>query len=265
MIPTIEIPEGLHSALGPSSAKRWINCPGSVALTADMPGESSVYADQGTAAHTVSQWCREQQVSAQKFLGYKLIIRHGESKRAVVVSPEMVAAVDSFCRFVGMNWGYPLYEPMVSYEMWVPGGFGTSDDVRIATCTAITDFKFGEGVKVFADENEQMKLYALGVLQGYGWLQKIDEFRLTIHQPRLNHIDEFKITTPDLVRWGNTVSARAKAAMEPNAAIVAGEWCQFCKARKVCATRKVWAATVGPTATTIDNAGFEDLDAPWLE
>lgn len=264
MIPTIEIPEGKHSDLGPSSAKRWMNCPGSVLLTKDMPGESSVFADEGTAAHSLSEWCRREGVSAAKYLGYKLVVKRSEkSKRAIVVSPEMVKAIDEFVAYVNAIPGFPLYEPMVSYDLWVPGGFGTSDDIRLANWVTITDLKFGEGVKVFAKDNEQMKLYALGVVQCFGWLQEMKGFTLIIHQPRLNHIDKFDITLPDLVRWGNVATARALETTRKNAPIVAGEWCQFCKARKVCDTRKKWVATVGPSATTIDNAGFEDLDSPW--
>ena len=44
-----------HALLSPSAAERWINCPASVFLNKDIPDEGSVYADEGTAAHTVME------------------------------------------------------------------------------------------------------------------------------------------------------------------------------------------------------------------
>ena len=38
-----------HAILGASSSHRWLACPGSIRLSAGMPGTSSVYADEGTA------------------------------------------------------------------------------------------------------------------------------------------------------------------------------------------------------------------------
>lgn len=44
-----------HALLSPSAAERWINCPASVFLNKDIPDEGSVYADEGTAAHTLME------------------------------------------------------------------------------------------------------------------------------------------------------------------------------------------------------------------
>ena len=46
-----------HAVLSPSSAHRWIACPGSVALvaTAGAPDTGSVSADEGTAAHEMAE------------------------------------------------------------------------------------------------------------------------------------------------------------------------------------------------------------------
>ena len=45
-----------HAKLSASSAFRWINCPGSVALADQLPAPgSSAYADEGTLAHALAE------------------------------------------------------------------------------------------------------------------------------------------------------------------------------------------------------------------
>ncbi len=46
-----------HALLSPSSAERWMQCPGSVALSYGAPDSSSEYADEGTAAHELAAMC----------------------------------------------------------------------------------------------------------------------------------------------------------------------------------------------------------------
>ena len=46
--------EAAHAVLSPSSAERWFNCPGSVALIDTLPPEAfrtSKFAAEGTVAH----------------------------------------------------------------------------------------------------------------------------------------------------------------------------------------------------------------------
>ena len=48
----------------------------------------------------------------------------------------------------------------------------------------IVDFKYGRGVLVEAEDNPQMKLYALGALEIFDCLYDIDTVSMTIYQPR---------------------------------------------------------------------------------
>lgn len=44
-----------HAVLSASSAHRWLNRPGSVSLTKDMPDTKSEYAEEGRLAHAVAE------------------------------------------------------------------------------------------------------------------------------------------------------------------------------------------------------------------
>lgn len=44
-----------HAKLSPSSAERWMSCPGSVALNEGKEDRGSSYAAEGTAAHELAE------------------------------------------------------------------------------------------------------------------------------------------------------------------------------------------------------------------
>jgi hypothetical protein len=252
----IEIEDHPHSDLGPSASERWLECLGSVLATRGMPDISSDYAIQGTAAHTVSEWCRQQNVRASKFLGTMVGVKTAD--RGIVLvecDQEMVDGVQAFVDFVNDLPGDAHFETRVHYEAWVPGGFGTSDDARIqdGVCT-ITDLKFGEGIQVFAKDNTQLMLYALGFFHDFGHLYDIKEFELIIFQPRLDHIDRWHISLADLLIWARDVAMpRAHMALQPDAAFKAGDWCRFCKIKERCAAR-------AESAMRTVAEEFDDLD-----
>lgn len=255
--------EHAHSELGPSASDRWINCPGSVLAIRGIKAPTSVYAAEGTSAHTLSEWCRVQGVSAAKFKGVVLEVDGHKFK----VGKPMIEATDKFCAYVGKMTGIPFYEKRVSYEPWAPGGFGTLDDARLAARCYITDYKYGKGVLVHAKGNTQLMLYALGLYYEYRHLFDFEEFVLTVFQPRLNHIDAWTISLKDLLQWADFVAEPiATRALQPGAPFKAGEWCRFCPIKQTCRTRlnaDLGSPLAGrrPPRKDIDVADeFEDLD-----
>ena len=61
---------GNHSIYGPSSAHRWLRCPGSIKAEAAMPEEKeSPYAAEGTDAHELAEFCLITGKNAQEFIG----------------------------------------------------------------------------------------------------------------------------------------------------------------------------------------------------
>ena len=60
-----------HAQLSPSSAVRWMTCPGSVALCKDIPDTSSASADEGTMMHTVAAHCLAKGTDASGYIGVR--------------------------------------------------------------------------------------------------------------------------------------------------------------------------------------------------
>jgi len=62
-----------HAILGASSASRWIGCPGSVNAIAALPKReverTSLYADEGTAAHNLAERCLREDIDPAHSLG----------------------------------------------------------------------------------------------------------------------------------------------------------------------------------------------------
>lgn len=254
--------DGAHSPLGPSSAKRWLNCPGSVRATAGLPSSSSEYADEGTAAHGVSEYCRIHDAEASEFLGWKVEVARGDVVRTFECDQEMVDSVQAFvdwCNEVPAD--LVLVEPLVRYDEYVHQGFGTLDDARLRPRRGvITDFKHGKGVQVFAEHNEQLMTYALAVWLGYNWLFEFDEFVLRVAQPRLDHFDEWTISVAELLQWASEVlrpGGEFVMTKEGSEKFAAGSWCQFCKIKQSCETRARWALS---QVVQVPPDEFEDLD-----
>lgn len=253
-----------HSPVGPSAAERWLNCPGSVLATLDIEDTSSEFAIAGTAAHTVTEWCREQGNRAETYLGVEVPVWVNDDRTDMIeCDQEMVDAVNYFLDYVEQFHGDIYVEEKVSYTNWVQGGFGTSDDMRVTEDRCVvTDFKYGKGIQVYAKDNPQLKLYALGFWQDFGWMYPdIKELQLNICQPRLDHIDEFVLPLAELIEWADTVVVPAgKLALAEGSPYHAGHWCSknFCKIKETCKTRakSIFDIVVGD---------FDDLDAENVE
>lgn len=235
-----EASEPAHSPYGPSSAERWLNCPASIRATKGMPDTDSDWSTEGTAGHTLSEWARLEDKPATYWLGEKIEVEQVDgSVETVGIDAEMVTAIQEFVDYVNQFDGDHHVEVRVYYKEYVPDGFGTLDHATLAPQIArITDLKYGKGVQVFAKWNEQLLCYALGVLIEWDWLYNFQKFILTIHQPRLDHVDTWEISRDDLLRWARDVLTPGyKRTLESGAKFNPGEWCRFCKVKATCRAR----------------------------
>ena len=228
-----------HARLSPSSSHIWLNCPPSVRLSEKYADETSVYAEEGTEAHSLCEY------ELKKALGVKVPDLRGNLEH---YDNEMQDAADGYVETVlgireelraADDCTEVFVEQHVDFSEFVPGGFGTSDAVVIGGSTmAVIDFKYGKGVTVSAEHNTQLMCYALGAYQAFGSLYDLKTVRLVIYQPRLSNYSTWELSTEELLSWAeNDLRPKALLADAGEGEFSSGEWCRFCRARHTCRER----------------------------
>lgn len=235
-----------HAKLNNSSSHRWLNCPGSVKASEQFPQSSSVYADEGTLAHEAAEQLIQNGKVTPAHKGkvtkfYKETGLDGDyAQMEKALEPYVDFVKEEFAEARKTDEGAQLLtEQRVDMTEWIPGGFGTTDVAIIGGKTLhIIDLKYGKGIPVFAEGNSQLMLYALGTLAMLDMIYDIDTVKMTIYQPRLDNVSSDTITADRLRAWGeDVVKPGAELALSDDAPMAAGDWCQFCPARKDCRAR----------------------------
>lgn len=238
-----------HAILSPSSAKRWINCTPSALLAEAAGSKSSVYAEEGTLAHEIAEYALTQYLEGiyDPIIDEALPIKDEHLKNPLF-STDMANYIRDYCDYViGENYEMQkadglsemFLERKVDITNYAPDSFGSVDVTLVSDKTIrIIDLKYGAGVKVFADHNEQMMLYALGALKAAA-SQNITNIRMTIAQVRLDHYDTFEMSKGELLDWAEKVlKPAAKAAIQGKGKQVIGSWCGFCPVKAQCRAQR---------------------------
>lgn len=238
-----------HAILSPSSAKRWINCTPSALLAEAAGSKSSVYADEGTLAHEIAEYALTKYLEGE----YDPIIDDAvplkdEHLENPLFGVDMADYIRDYCEFV-IGEIYEMQKSDRSSKMYLErrvdirdfatDSFGSVDVTLVSDKTIhIIDLKYGMGVKVSADHNEQMMMYALGALKAE-MSPNITNIRMTIAQVRLDHYDTFEMSKGELLEWAEKVlKPAAKAAIQGVGKQVIGSWCGFCPVKAQCRAQR---------------------------
>ena len=228
-----------HAVLSASSADRWLHCPPSVRLSERFEDNGSIYALEGTCAHALAEY------KLRKARGYPA---DDQTENLDFYNEEMDEATDGYVSYVleqvqaaKETCADPtvMVEQRVDFSHWVKQGFGTADALVIADGTLhIIDLKYGTGIEVSAEDNPQLKCYALGALSLFDGIYDIDDIALHIYQPRRQNISEWQLPKIDLLTWAEEVlKPAADLAWDGKGNFSCGDWCRFCKSKNICRAR----------------------------
>jgi hypothetical protein len=224
-----------HSNIvGGSTAKRVINCPGSVALVQKMPPKpSSEFADRGTLLHNAMDLILSTGQTVDSLIGMKyqdqvltddLIVEKVRPALAALdeIDPEKIMDIE--------------VETRVGFGDLLPGVFGSADVIgRIKNRAVVMDWKFGDGVAVEVEENPQLMFYAAAAMhtkEAQWAFEGVDEIELVIVQPPA--VKRW-VTTPErIAKFELELVQAVKQASKPDAELRVGDHCRWCAAKPIC-------------------------------
>ena len=224
-----------HSDIvGGSTAKRVINCPGSVALVAQMPPKpSSKYADTGTLLHDAMSEILDNDKSPESVLGntYEgIVLDDALLDRKVRPALEALTELDPEKKMEFAT------EVVVGFGDLLPGVFGSCDLVgRVDDTAIILDWKFGDGVAVDVEENPQLMFYAAAAMRTpeAKWaFEGATKVECVIVQPP--YVKRWQTTLRRIELFEKELLAAVKKAKLPDAPLEKGDHCRWCAAKPIC-------------------------------
>ena len=255
-----------HATNSPSVFARRKMCPGSKRLEAGLPDKDNEYSLRGSAAHAVLEACLSEKEHVTDYRGADVVVTTAEGTTTTVKMEEddikaISAAVDYYkLRAQQMEWRQlEFFEKKLTPSLWlnrpeadcdgtgdigligweyegVPANEAPSAQYAKRAVVESIDYKHGAN-PVECENNTQLLLYAIGACQMVDWNQwdqTTTIVRMTIIQPRARHKDGpvrfWEITADELFAKLPELQAIAEATDDPNAPLVPGDHCRWCKA-----------------------------------
>lgn len=229
-----------HARLSPSASDRWLRCPASILDIEALPAREDKgewYTQEGTICHALAEilgrakFGKITKAQAKKELqawrkdnGIDL---HTENEMQGYVAVWLNVLEDQFNQ-------YPHSEIYFEKQLdtGVPGSWGTTDACIVSPHHIfVDDFKYGQGVRVDAEDNSQLRLYGLGCLDEYDILGTIEDVTLVVVQPRIGdgHISTEQMSVQELLAWRESILPVAEIALLPGAPYGPSEKsCRWC-------------------------------------
>lgn len=235
-----------HAIYSPSSCYRNLSCKGSIALisrlrkSGKLEEKESVYALEGTIAH---DWANKALTAIHSQIHFDFDI---------IPDEEMRMHVQNYCAFIGeLNTKFRIACEGVKYYIeekviYDDTFWGTADYVLTgfhkkskAPFAVIADLKYGRGVEVEAEDNEQILCYALCLQKKLN--RRFEMVHSFIYQPRTpgKEYTRWSIDADILNKSEDAIIANKQECLEilnnqdeplPEQ-LCAGSWCRFCAAK----------------------------------
>lgn len=220
-----------HAICSPSGASGWMNCSGW-----EGSSTSSKWSREGTAAHELAAKCLELAQPAANFLDLTITIEND----VFVVDTDMAAYVQTYLDIVNNLGGELFVEQRLSIEHITgeAGAEGTADAVVLSPdhkSITVIDLKYGRGEEVYAEENEQLQMYALAALEHFSIMGEFDKIKMIIVQPRIHNISEWSASAETLNAFGARVKIAATKKLGNVIELNPGEkTCRWCVKKTDC-------------------------------
>lgn len=228
-----------HSSVGGSSAKRIMECPGSMLLCEKYPSKSSEYAEAGTAMHEALDMIlqgktdKDSDVVGLTFNG--IVIDQEMYEEGIA---EALRIFDELDRELG---GIEFLNEQRVVFPGIDGAFGTVDIVgSTKDRTVLIDWKMGAGVGVDAEANAQLLYYAYAAANTPAtakFFSKDKPIEMFIIQPRIRDGEPFTrwmTSYLQLSAFAIDLKHAVDKALEPDAPFKLGPHCRFCSGKIGC-------------------------------
>lgn len=225
-----------HSLLSPSASDRWLECAVAPHREKAAADKSSAAAEEGSAAHALSEHCLNAGISAEQ--------APPNIKWEKWDTPAFRAYVQEYLDFVREKLGAGhLFVEQALQIFPTESVWGTADAVIVGHeigLMDVIDLKFGQGIIVEADDNSQLKLYGWGGYQSLEWLSEveIERVRVSIVQPRRAHVVSKTFTVEELTSWITEITPKVELAFSGGGTAKPGDHCRWCRVRATCAERR---------------------------
>lgn len=246
-----------HSILSPSGSARWLRCVGSLFLSRGVIEQNKEHSASGTCSHWLLEWALRTGGDLDTWLGKELEF----DTFKFVIDEDRVDRVRSCVTAINREPGELLTEHHLDTTpvLGVPDQIGHSDIIKLYPeggsvidgvlyrgVLSVSDFKDGY-LLVNAKDNTQGLIYLCAAMLEFELVGHYEAFRFCIHQPKLNHYDEWTYTRAELEAFMELIRPVAKLAydiyhevvpFDPDRHLSAGEeQCAYCPVRGRCVAR----------------------------
>jgi len=250
---------GSHSILAPSDSARWLCCVGALHLSKGIPDIDKEYNASGTCSHWLLEWAltHPELDLSDSWLGKTMKFGEFEFK----IDEERLERVGYVVTNINREPGLMMTETLLDTTpvLGVPDQSGHSDIIKVYPeggvmkdekllrgVLSVHDFKDGY-LLVNAKDNTQGLIYLCAAMFQLDLTGEYEAFRFCIHQPKINHYDEWTYTRAELLAFMALTRPVAKLAydiyhgnveFDPKVHLNAGEeQCFWCPVRGRCVAR----------------------------
>lgn len=232
-----------------SQTRRWTNCPPSFRLSAMIAGSElnvdDFYANEGTLMHELVALEAERMLTPKfdtKEFQQEYQLRLASIQADSLYDTEMLDYVESYleklrehindCQARQKEFSFYLEHTMQAIVNGVNLS-GTADSIIETDDTLyITDFKYGMGIFVDAQDNDQLMMYALLYMLTTG--KSFKNFSFSIVQPRIDNVQTFTYPLSTMQAFNTRVLQAIEDVVENKGQMAMGDWCKYCKAKPRC-------------------------------